>query len=112
MALTMKRLILFTKDMPRLTAFYRDVIGLRLRLDDADYKEFDAGGCAIALHNGTSRVGARPPKMVFFARDVAKTRTELMARGAKLGAVLGKDGLIRCEGKDPDGNPYSISNRA
>jgi predicted enzyme related to lactoylglutathione lyase len=110
--LTMRRVVLFTGNMPRLTAFYRDVIGLPLRLDDPGYKEFDAGGCRIALHNGTSEVGTRPPKIVFFARDVAAARAELVERGAKLGKVLGGQGLVRCEGKDPDGNPYSISNRA
>lgn len=112
MALTMRRLVLFTKDMPRMIAFYRDVLGLRLRTDDPGYKEFDAGGCAISLHNGTSEVGKRPPKIVFFSRDVAAARAELVGRGAKLGKVMGTEGLIRCEGKDPDGNPYSISNRA
>jgi catechol 2,3-dioxygenase-like lactoylglutathione lyase family enzyme len=108
----MRRVILFTKDMNRMVAFYRDVLGLPLRVDEPGFKEFDAGGCGIALHNGTSRRGARPPKLVFWASDVAATRAELAARGAKLGEVLGKDGLQRCEGKDPDGNPYSISNRA
>jgi hypothetical protein len=112
MALTMQRLILFTANMPRLTAFYRDVLSLPQRLDEPGYKEFDAGNCRIALHNGSSEVGTRPPKIVFFARDVAAARAELIGRGAKLGKVLGKSGLIRCEGKDPDGNPYSISSRA
>lgn len=112
MAIGMRSLVLFTGDMARMTAFYRDVLGLPLRLDDPGYKEFDAGGCRIALHNGTSEVGTRPPKIVFFARDVAAARAELVGRGAKLGKVLSSGGLTRCEGKDPDGNPYSISNRA
>jgi predicted enzyme related to lactoylglutathione lyase len=107
----MRRIVLFTKDMPRMTAFYRDVLGLPLRLDEPGYKELDAGRCGIALHNGTSRPGTRPPKLVFWARDVAATRHALVARGAKLGKVLGRDGLYRCEGKDPDGNHFSISNR-
>lgn len=112
MTLTMRRVVLFTKDMTRMIAFYRDVLGLPLRLDEPGYKEFDAGGCGIALHNGTSRPGARPPKLVFRAGDVAAVRAELAARGARLGKVLGNAGLQRCEGKDPDGNSYSISNRA
>ena len=103
---------LVVNDLEKMTAFYRDVLGLPQRLDELGYKEFDAGNCRIALHNGSSEVGIRPPKIVFFARDVAAARAELVGRGAKLGKVLGNGGLSRCEGKDPDGNPYSISNRA
>jgi len=54
MALSMRRIVLFTKDMPEMTAFYRDVLGLKLRKDEKGWKEFDANGCVIALHNGTS----------------------------------------------------------
>jgi catechol 2,3-dioxygenase-like lactoylglutathione lyase family enzyme len=48
MKLSMRRVVVFTKDMPRMTVFDRDVLGLR---------------------------------------------------------------LVRCEGKDPDGNPFSLSDR-
>ena len=112
MRLEMRRVILFTKDMTRMTAFYRDVLGLELRSDEPGWKEFAAGGCAIALHNGTSAPGTRPPKIVFFARDVAATRGELNARGAKFGKVKEGKGLALCDGKDPDGNPVGLSNRA
>jgi hypothetical protein len=59
MTLSMRRIVLFTKDMPRMTAFYRDVLG----------------------------------------------------RGATMSKVMTGGGLVRCEGKDPDGNPFSISDR-
>jgi len=112
MQLTLRRIVLFTPDMPRLTAFYRDVLGLPLRVDEPGWKEFDAGGCGIALHNGTSAVGKRPPKLNFWSEDVAATRDALVARGAKLGKIMSRPGLTRCEGKDPDGNHFQISNRA
>jgi catechol 2,3-dioxygenase-like lactoylglutathione lyase family enzyme len=111
MGLTIRRVMLFTSNMGALTIFYRDVLGLPLVTDERGLKEFDAGGCKLALHNGTSRIGGRPPKLVFWAADVAAARAMLAARGARLGKVLGANGLWRCEGKDPDGNPYSISNR-
>jgi hypothetical protein len=38
-------------------------------------------------------------------------RETLIARGAKLGKVMSGRGLTRCEGKDPDGNQFSISDR-
>jgi catechol 2,3-dioxygenase-like lactoylglutathione lyase family enzyme len=110
--LSMRRIVLFTKAMPRMVTFYRDVLGLELCRDEKGWKEFDANGCIIALHNGTSRIGARPPKIGFWSPDVAATREALVARGARLGKVMSGKGLTRCEGKDPDGNPYTISNRA
>lgn len=111
MKLAMRRVVLFTMNMPAMIAFYRDVLGLPLKADEKGWKEFDAGGCGIALHNGASRIGARPPKIVFWTGDVAAARAALIARGARLGKVMSGGGLTRCEGKDPDGNPFSLSNR-
>jgi catechol 2,3-dioxygenase-like lactoylglutathione lyase family enzyme len=111
MDLSIKRIIIFTRDMPTLTAFYRDVLGLKEKSNEPGWKEFHAGACCVALHNGTSAVGRRPPKLVFFSADVAVTREALVKRGAKLGKIKSKDGLDLCEGKDPDGNPFQISNR-
>ena len=111
MTLSMRRIVLFTKDMPGMARFYRDILGLRLRRDEKGWKEFDANGCVIALHNGASAVGRRPPKIGFWASDIALARQELIARGAKMSKVMVGEGLTRCEGKDPDGNPFSISDR-
>lgn len=112
MGLTMRRIVLFTSDMSRMVTFYRDVLGLELRIDEPGWKEFDAGGCGIAVHNGRSQPGARPPKLGFWSADVVATREMVIARGATLGKITSGNGLVCCEGKDPDGNPYSISNRS
>ena len=111
MDLSIKRIIIFTRDMPTLTAFYRDVLGLKEKSNEPGWKDFDAGACGLALHNGSSEVGRRPPKLAFFSAEVAKTREALLKLGAKMGKVKSKDGLDLCEGKDPDGNPFQISNR-
>lgn len=111
MLLSMRRIVLFTKAMPRMVAFYRDVLGLNLVKDEKGWKEFDANGCIIALHNGTSEVGRRPPKIGFWAEDIDATRAELIRRGAKLSKILGDGLATRCEGKDPDGNPFYVSVR-
>jgi catechol 2,3-dioxygenase-like lactoylglutathione lyase family enzyme len=105
MTLSMRRIVLFTKDMPGMIAFYRDVLGL------SGWKELDARGCTIALHNGSSQVGKRPPKIGFWTSDVAAAREMLLASGTRLGKIISGGGLTCCEGKDPDGNPFSISNR-
>src|ERR1700704_86092 len=88
MTLSMRRIVLFTKDIPGMVRFYRDVLGLRLLKDEKGWKEFDANGCVIALHNGTSAVGRRAPKIGFWAKDMAAARQELLGRGAKMSKMM------------------------
>lgn len=112
MQLKLSRVVLFTANMDRMAAFYRDVLGFTLKTDEKGWKVFDAGSCGIALHSGKSQPGARPPKLGFDVKDVAATRDILVARGAKMGKVSSRDGLDLCGGKDPDGNPFSLTNRS
>ncbi len=115
MNLQMRRVILFVQDVSKVGAFYRDVLGLPVKVSPDDPKawlEFTAGSCSIALHNGGAPIsGRRQPKIVFYAEDVAQVWAELMARGAKLGPVQDTGEFQSCDGKDPEGNPYSISSR-
>lgn len=100
------RVILFTRHMATMTAFYRDVLGLSLKIQEKGWVEFDV----LALHEGTGKVGTI--KLAFGSTDVAKTRDQLAARGARMGKVKDFGGLVLCDGKDPDGNLFQISNRA
>src|ERR1700739_4503395 len=100
--LSMRRIVLFHKAMPRMVAFYRDVLGFPLCKDEKGWREFDANGCIIALHNSTSEVGKRPPKVGCWAEDIEAARAELVARGDKMSKILGDGLATRCEGKDPD----------
>ena len=111
MKLEMRRFILFTANMSGMVAFYRDVLGLKLVVDEPGWKDFDAGGCRIALHRGKSRPGTRAPKISFLVEDVAAARAALIARGARLGKLFTGAGPDRCDGKDPDGNAIALSNR-
>jgi predicted enzyme related to lactoylglutathione lyase len=115
MKLQMRRMILFVQDVSKVGAFYRDVLGLSEKTSPDDPKawlEFEAGSCSIALHDGGAlSAGRRQPKIVFFAENVTQVRAELMARGAKLGAVQDAGEFQFCDGKDPEGNPYSINSR-
>ena len=111
MKLEMRRIIIFTADMPAMTRFYRDAMGLKQLADDEDWKEFSAGACNIALHHGKPSLGKRPPKISFYAADVAAARASLMRRGAAIGKVISAKVFDFCDGKDPDGNPFQISSR-
>jgi catechol 2,3-dioxygenase-like lactoylglutathione lyase family enzyme len=112
MQLEMRRVILFTPNIDAMVEFYRDVIGLELVGSEDGWCDFAAGTCNIALHRGNPSIGKRPPKLVFYASDVAGARAELVKRGAKgMGKILSTDNFDMCNGKDPDGNPFQISSR-
>lgn len=109
--LDMRRVILFTDNLERMSRFYGDVLGLALVSSEPGWREFGAGGCNIALHEGKSSVGTRPPKLAFFASDVAEVRSALVERGAAMGKLLSSPQFDMCDGRDPDGNRFQISGR-
>lgn len=111
MQLEIRRIILFTSDMAAMSRFYRDVLGLKPLSDEDGWKEFDAGACKIALHRGKAAPGSRSPKIAFYATDVAATRAALVRRGATLGKIMSGRDIDFCDGKDPDGNAFTISSR-
>ena len=109
MHIGIKRVILFVEDMTKLTAFYEEKLGLKVVLRTPDFVDFDAGGCHLALHKGTSRPGKT--KICFYAADVSEARAALVARGIEMGRDPGPgDGLKLCNGKDPEGNVFQLSN--
>jgi predicted enzyme related to lactoylglutathione lyase len=114
--LTIKRVILFVKDVPMVGAFYRDVLGLSEVVspdDPKEWLEFDAGACTITLHHGgvATKGRSRPPKIVFYSEDVEKTRTELIKKGVKMGAIQTTELFQFCDGRDPEGNHFQVSSR-
>jgi len=109
--LVLRRVILFTRSLETLTTFYRDTLGLALVGDERGWKDFDAGGgVRLSLHSGEPAVGKT--KLAFFTADVEKTRAELLERGVKMKRLIRGEGLDLCDGEDPDGNVFQLSNRA
>jgi len=100
------RVILFARNMATMTAFYRDVLGLPVKSEEEGWVEFDG----FALHRGAPKPGST--KLAFASKDVAKTREELVARGATMGKVKDFGSLVLCDGQDSEGNLFQISNRA
>ncbi len=112
MQLELRRVILFTDRLEEMTRFYGAVLGLTQSGSAPGWRDFAAGGCHIALHAGKPSIGKRPPKLAFYAPDVAATRAALIARGAVLGPVKSAGAFDMCDGADPDGNPIQLSSRA
>lgn len=53
--------IVFVSDMQRSVAFYRDVLGLRLKLETSHWSEFATDGATLALHLGDAADTGRDP---------------------------------------------------
>jgi catechol 2,3-dioxygenase-like lactoylglutathione lyase family enzyme len=110
--------MLFVKDLSRMTAFYRDVLGMRPVEDtrQADWVEFD-GGAPFSLHAIPAGIAAgisidSPPrareqsatKLTFVVQDVEATLASIEGMGLPLlrrpwGGV---------EAVDPEGNIFAL----
>jgi hypothetical protein len=81
--------------------------------------ELDTGGCRLAFHrvhgpHSSEPTGSQdnPHKIVFYTPDVAATRAAIIARGCtKMGKVHTYGSLTFCDGQDPEGHVFQISNR-
>jgi len=112
--------ILYVNDMDVQVSFYRDNLGLTLShpqgLDEFRgqmWVTFDTGTCLLALHGGgEGRLGLDSPKVVFEVADVAVARGELLERGVLMAEIrTAAPGILVCDGKDPEGNPFSLESR-
>ena len=113
--------ILYVQDMNRMVSFYRDTLGLDVQLpaDLTDYAQeswvqIDTGVCKLALNaGGSGRMGEDAPMIVFGVADIELARTTLLARGAALEEVFDAGGGVKVvQGRDPEGNPISLEQRA
>jgi predicted enzyme related to lactoylglutathione lyase len=126
-AYPLARVILFAKDCDELVRFYTEVLGLERSgspEDSADFVTLAGGGAQLCIHGLPARIAKTiaiedPPrrrsetalKVAFYAEDVAKARADVVARGARMGEVTRFGALALCDGVDPEGNVFQISNR-
>jgi catechol 2,3-dioxygenase-like lactoylglutathione lyase family enzyme len=116
----LSRTMIFAKDMQRMTAFYRDGIGLRLLEEKSQegWAELEAGAVMLVLHGIPAEIAkdihvTSPPKrrdqtpikLVFRTPDVAQARAHLIAHGAVMFEPRSWGG---CDGMDPEGNVFQI----
>lgn len=113
MGFKIKRIIIFSKDVPALAKFYHDAFGLKAEeTSDKSWAELSAGDVSLALHKGTPPPPSRGlPKVVFWCGDVEKTRQSLLKLGVSLGKLRIFGDLHLCDGEDPEGNVFQLSNR-
>jgi catechol 2,3-dioxygenase-like lactoylglutathione lyase family enzyme len=116
----LRRALIFVKDLERMTAFYRDGLGLRLLTETSSegWVEFEAGGALIALHAIPTEISqkidiADPPrarsqtpiKLVFETDDLEAACAQLVSQGALM-STLRSWGAY--DGIDPEGNVFQI----
>lgn len=113
-------IILYVADMQEMVAFYQSSFGLEVTFpqDTVDFQHenwvtLNAGGCVLALHaGGQSRLGVDTPKIVFGVDNIHTARNELLILGVTVGEVRSAaPGVWVCDGKDPEGHPFSIESQ-
>lgn len=113
---TLGYVILYVKDTEKAKAFYRDVLGLKLKVDHDGWVELDTGTTTLALH-GTDDLPEKrlgQPIVVFNVPDIYAAYESLKSRGVKFesepqkvcqeGDQIGKS----ADFEDPYGNRLSI----
>jgi catechol 2,3-dioxygenase-like lactoylglutathione lyase family enzyme len=99
--------VVYTRDMERATAFYRDTLGLEPSYESEHWTTFRTGPCVLALH-----AGSEPPDPTFRVTDADAERVRLVAAGVEVTDVREPaPGLRVFDARDPDGNRFSIESR-
>lgn len=112
--------IIFVSDMERSILFYRDVLGLPLRLETSHWFEFETEGATLALHKsddpqpdtgdselqpaGRCRPGLQVANLDEFhgwmvENNVPCTQEPSVRFGAKLAQYVDPDGLVMSVGE-------------
>jgi catechol 2,3-dioxygenase-like lactoylglutathione lyase family enzyme len=104
----LREVVVYTRDMERATAFYRDVLGLQPDFESPYWTTFRTGACTFALH-----AGSEAPDPTFEVADAGAEREGLIAAGIEVTEIREPvAGLRVFDARDPDGNRFSIESRA
>jgi lactoylglutathione lyase len=114
--------IINVSDMGHSVAFYRDILGLRLKFESPGWSEFETGGTTLALHPGTRAAGsgaaaqagptAGTCSLGFSVPDLNGTYAQLSERGAHFvmpPTEQANEGIRLAVCIDPDGLTISFA---
>ena len=110
MALKIHSVMIGTEDLPRLAAFYRDVVGLKPEMEDTNFVVFAGeGGAQLALgvHSEVKGRAKDPDRVIvdFQVDDCQAEYARLNAKGVEFARPPSQDqGAIIATFADPDGN--------
>ena len=78
------QIAIITKDLPRATAFYRDVLGLAFLFEAPGLAFFQCGGVRLMLGGAESPEFDHPSSILYFnVADILEAHRTLAARGVK-----------------------------
>jgi len=108
--------IVFVSDMARSVAFYRDILGLPLGFESAEWTEFETPGSKLALHpadapavSSQNMAPAGQCQLGFTVEDIDAFHEEMLAKGVTcLQPPEEEDFGTLAEYADPDGLPFSV----
>jgi predicted enzyme related to lactoylglutathione lyase len=104
------------RDVPRASAFYRDVVGLKPGQTFGEHwSEFDIGTTAFGVGNGEP-LGFVPGKsngVMFEVDDIVAARERLIAGGAGDVSEINEfpSSCRACFASDPEGNRFGLHQR-
>lgn len=75
--------MLVVRDLDRSTAFYRDILGLKVKSQSPGWTQLDAGHIVLGLHLETDRLKVEPREAVQFGFEVADVQQAAIALKSK-----------------------------
>lgn len=114
----LRYLILFVSDIDRSVAFYRDLLGMKLREESRASAELDAGTVTLALHlaHVDPKCRHHPPMLAgscrlgFYVDDLDQTHARLLRAGVPcLSPPESQFDLRVALYEDPDGNQFTLA---
>ena len=106
--------MLMVQEMDRAIAFYRDVIGLKLRLHEGNWAELGRDDAVVALHGGGNGEYCSTG-LGFTVADVAAACGEVSGGGGRIiqdPEERAGEGIILAHLADPEGNSFELVQRA
>lgn len=115
--------MIFCHDYDRVTAFYRDALGLPLVRIEPSHTILDAGGMWLIVHPALEgmdlpsvpspprRRESGPIKLMLNIGNIAEAREKAAKMGGKIDpseAEWPYDAMTCCPGHDPEGNPFDV----
>jgi predicted enzyme related to lactoylglutathione lyase len=112
--------VLFAKDLPRVAAFYRDLVGMTQTVTENRLIVLESDTYQLVIHGIPKNIANRidmttpplrrvdmPTKLVFPVTSLAAARTAAGALGGEVDPVSAQfsaRSFIACDGFDPEGN--------
>lgn len=114
---TLSYVIVYVKDTAHAAKFYRDTLGMKVKVDAPGWVELETGAVTVALHsieNAPNKPKTGNPDLVFSVNNVYETYDELKKAGINFTSdphqvcEEGDHVGISAAFKDEDGNSLSI----